>query len=77
VRFAAQEIIKGLTHLGSEAPHRNRVTLERNFSIRNYRFAPYLRGELFYESRFDKIAKDAFTVGGVFPITKRTEFELY
>ncbi len=37
----------------------------------------FFRGELFYDSRFDKIAKNAFTVGSVFPITKRTEFELY
>ena len=57
--------------------YRNRVTFERNFSIRNYKFTPYLRGELFYDSRFDKIAKNAFTVGSVFPLTKRTEFELY
>jgi hypothetical protein len=40
-------------------------------------FTPYLRGELFYDSRFNKIAKNSFTVGSVFPITKRTEFQLY
>jgi hypothetical protein len=57
--------------------YRNRLTLERNFSIRNYEFTPYLRGELFYDSRFDKIAKNDFTIGSVFPITKRIEFEIY
>ena len=38
---------------------------------------PYVRGELYYDSRYDKIAKNAFTIGIVFPLTKRTEFELY
>jgi hypothetical protein len=57
--------------------YRNRVSLERNFSIRNYRLTPFLRGELFFDSRFDKIAKNSFRIGSVFPITKRTEFELY
>ena len=37
----------------------------------------YVRGELAYDSRYDKIAKNSFTVGSVFPITKRTEFQLY
>jgi len=57
--------------------YRNRVTLERNFEIRAYAFTPYVRGELYYDSRYDKIAKNAFTIGIVFPLTKRTEFELY
>jgi len=57
--------------------YRNRLTLERDFSIRKYRFGPYVRGELYYDSRYDKIAKNAFTAGSVFPITKRTELEVY
>jgi Protein of unknown function (DUF2490) len=57
--------------------YRNRLSLERNFSIRKYKFTPYVRGEFFYDSRFDKIAKNAFTVGSVFPLSERTEFEAY
>lgn len=57
--------------------YRNRVTVERNFSIRKYRFTPYLRGELFYDSRFDKIAKNSFIIGSVFPFNKHAEFQLY
>jgi hypothetical protein len=57
--------------------YRNRVTLERNFSIHKYEFTPYVRGELFYDSRDDKIDKNLFTIGSVFPLTKRTEFETY
>lgn len=57
--------------------YRNRVSLQRNFTMHNYLFTPYVRGELFYDSRYDKIAKNAFTVGSIFPLTKRTEFQLY
>jgi hypothetical protein len=57
--------------------YRNRITLERNFSIHKYQFTPYLKGELFYDGRYDKIAKNIFTVGSVFPTSKRTEFEVF
>jgi hypothetical protein len=57
--------------------YRNRLSLERNFSIKKYEFTPYVRGEFFYDSRYDKIAKNALTIGSVFPITKQTEFEVY
>jgi Protein of unknown function (DUF2490) len=57
--------------------YRNRVTFERNFSIHEYEFTPYVRGEFFYDSRYDKIDKNIFTLGSVFPLSKRTEFETY
>lgn len=57
--------------------YRNRLTLERNFEIRGYMFTPYVRGELYYDSRYDKIAKNAFTLGSIFPISKHTELEVY
>jgi hypothetical protein len=57
--------------------YRNRLTLERNLEIRKYTFTPYARGELYYDSRYDKIAKNALTFGSTFPLTKRTELEVY
>jgi len=57
--------------------YRNRLSLERNFSIKKYEFTPYVRGEFYYDSRYEKISKNAFTVGSVFPLTKHTEFEVY
>jgi len=57
--------------------YRNRISLERNFAIRGYTFTPYIRGELYYDSRYNKIAKNTFTIGSVFPMTKHTEAELY
>lgn len=57
--------------------YRNRLTLERNFAIKKYMFTPYVRGEFYYDSRCDKISKNAYTIGSVFPLTKSTEFEVY
>ena len=57
--------------------YRNRLTLERNVAIRRYEFTPYIRGEFYYDSRLATITKNAFTIGSIFPLTKRTEFELY
>jgi hypothetical protein len=50
---------------------------KRNFAIKKYKFTPYVRAEFFYDSRFDKISKNAITIGSVFPLSKRTEFEVY
>ena len=33
--------------------YRNRLTLEREFSIGRFRSTPYVRGEVYYDSRFD------------------------
>jgi len=57
--------------------YRNRLTLERNFEIRNYTFTPYVRGEFFYDITEGKIDKNAFTIGSTFPLSKRTEVEVY
>ena len=57
--------------------YRNRVTLEHNFSIHKYVFTPYVRGEFFYDSRYGKIDKNIFSIGSVFPLSKRTELETY
>jgi hypothetical protein len=57
--------------------YRNRLTVEREFSIGRFRFGPYVRGEVYYDSRFDKLSRTALTAGSVFPITKRFELEGY
>jgi hypothetical protein len=57
--------------------YRNRLSLERNFELRGYTFTPYIRAELFYDSRDNKVAKNAFTIGSIFPISRKTEAELY
>jgi hypothetical protein len=57
--------------------YRNRASLERNFAIRKYYFTPYLRDEIYYDSRVHNISLNAFSAGGIFPTSKRTELEVY
>jgi len=57
--------------------YRNRITAERTFSVRSVHFAPYLRAEVFYDSRFEKWSRTALTAGSTFPIGKHFELEWY
>jgi hypothetical protein len=63
---------------GSESwRYRNRLTIEREFSIGRFRFNPYLRGEIYYDSRHDKFSRNALIGGSAFPITRHFELESY
>ena len=63
---------------GSESwRYRNRLTIEREFSIGRFRFNPYLRGEIYYDSRHDKFSRNALIGGLAFPITRHFELESY
>jgi hypothetical protein len=57
--------------------YRNRLAAERTLAINDYHFTPYIRGEAYYDSRFQKWSKTAETFGIVFPIKKRFEIEPY
>ncbi len=57
--------------------YRNRLTAEREFAIKSYHFAPYLRAEGYYDSRYSKFSRTAETVGCPFPIRKHSEIEPY
>jgi len=57
--------------------YRNRLTLEREFSIGRFKFSPYARGEAYYDSRFDKFSRNALIGGSTFPITRHIELEGY
>jgi hypothetical protein len=57
--------------------YRNRLTVEREFSVGRFRFGPYARGEIYYDSRFDKVSRTALIAGSSFPITKHFEYEMY
>jgi len=57
--------------------YRNRLTVEREFSIGRFRFGPYARVEGFYDSRYNKWSRTALTAGSTFPITKHFELEGY
>lgn len=57
--------------------YRNRATFERNVAIRKYYFTPYLRDEVYYDSRVHNISLNAFSAGSIFPTGRRTELEVY
>jgi len=57
--------------------YRNRLTVERDFSAGRFRFVPYGRGEIYYDSRYDKVSRTALIGGSSFPITRHIEFESY
>ncbi len=50
--------------------YRNRVTIEREFSLGRFRPTPYGSGELFYDSRFDTWNRNRLTVGLQLPLRK-------
>jgi hypothetical protein len=57
--------------------YRNRLTVEREFSAGRFRFNPYARGEIYYDSRYDKVSRTALIGGSSFPINRHFEFECY
>jgi hypothetical protein len=57
--------------------YRNRLTVERLFSIGPLHFTPYARSEAYFDSNYDKFSRVAFDLGSVFPIGKHMEIEGY
>jgi hypothetical protein len=57
--------------------YRNKLTLERTFSIRSYHLIPYVAAEPFYESQYSKISTTSLYAGCLFPVGKHVEFNPY
>ena len=57
--------------------YRNRLTFEKDFSIRRFKFTPYGRGEIYYDSRYSKVSRTALIAGSSFPIKKHFECEMF
>ena len=57
--------------------YRNRLAAERTVRIGGYHFTPYIRGEVYYDSQYQKWSRTAGTFGLIFPIRKRYEIEPY
>jgi hypothetical protein len=57
--------------------YRNRLTVERTVSILSYHFSPYVRGEVYYDSNYEKWSRTSETLGAAFPIRQHTEIEIY
>ena len=56
---------------------RNRLSVEKEVSIKRVRLNPYVRVEVFYDSRFDEWSRTEGIVGSAFPINKYWELEGY
>lgn len=57
--------------------YRNRLTLERTVSILDYHFSPYVRGEVYFDSNYEKWSRTSETLGAAFHIRQHTEIEIY
>jgi Protein of unknown function (DUF2490) len=57
--------------------YRNKLTMERTFSIRSYHLIPYVAAEPFYESQYSKISTTSLYAGCLFPVGKHVEFNPY
>jgi len=56
---------------------RSRLSIEKELSIGRVRMNPYVRGELFYDSRFDEWSRTEWISGASFPLNRRLEVEGY
>lgn len=57
--------------------YRNKLTLQRTFSIRSFRLIPYVAAEPFYESQYSKWSTTDLYAGSLFPVGKRVQFDCY
>jgi hypothetical protein len=57
--------------------YRNRVTLERRIKLGSYHPAPYLSGEAFYQSQYQKWSTTALYAGTLLPVGKHVQFDAY
>src|SRR5260370_23749252 len=57
--------------------YRNRLTIERRFTISNYHPAPYVSAEVFYESQYEKWSSTNLYAGCLLPVGKHIQFDPY
>ena len=56
---------------------RSRLSVEKEFVLGPVTMNPYVRGELFYDSRFHKWSRTEWIGGAAFPLNRRVELEGY
>jgi hypothetical protein len=57
--------------------YRNKLKLERTFSIYSYHLMPYIAAEPYYTSQYGKWSTTALFAGCLFPVGKHAEFNVY
>lgn len=56
---------------------RNRLSIEKEFSIGRVRMNPYVRGEVYYDSKFQEWSRTEIIGGAAFPMNRFWELEGY
>jgi hypothetical protein len=57
--------------------YRNKLTLQRTFTILSFHFIPYIAAEPFYESRYSKWSTTDLYAGSLFPVSDHAQFDVY
>jgi hypothetical protein len=57
--------------------YRNKLTVERTFSIYSYHPIPYIAVEPFYESQYSKVSTTSVYIGSQLPVGKHVQFNPY
>jgi hypothetical protein len=57
--------------------YRNKLTLDRTFSIHSYHLIPYIAAEPYYTSQYSKWSTTALFAGCLFPLGKHVQFNSY
>jgi hypothetical protein len=57
--------------------YRNKLTVERTFSVHSCHVIPYVAGEGYYESQYGKWSTTTLYVGSLFPVGKHVQFNSY
>jgi hypothetical protein len=57
--------------------YRNKLTLQRTFSIHSFHLIPYVAAEPFYESQYGKWSSTDLYSGALFPVGKHVQFNSY
>jgi hypothetical protein len=57
--------------------YRNKLQLERTFSVDSYHFIPYIAAEPYYVDQYHKWSTTALFAGSLFPVGKRVKFDPY
>jgi Protein of unknown function (DUF2490) len=57
--------------------YRNRLAVQRTFSIRSYHVTPYLNAEVYYTSQYSKWSTTQLEAGGLFPIGSHVQMSVY
>jgi hypothetical protein len=57
--------------------YRNKLKVERTFSVYSYHLIPYIAAEPYYTSQYGKWSTTALFAGCLFPVGKHVEFNVY